>query len=87
MKRLINLQNDDREKRAREKLFVIIVVVFSNKKTLHQSSFNSFDKFKYTLVLNLVNIVLNETLFDKKRKKNFFDFELNEKKNVFANRI
>ena len=87
LKRLINLQNDDREKRAREKLFVIIVVVFSNKKTLHQNLFNLFDKFKHTLVSNLVNIALNEILFDKKRKKKLFDFESNEKKNVFANRI
>ena len=30
MKRLINLQNNEREKRAREKLFVVIVV--ANKK-------------------------------------------------------
>ena len=46
---------------------------------MSRNSFSFSDKFKYTFVSNLVNIVFDETLFNKKRKKKRL-FDLNKKK-------
>ena len=71
------MQNHDREKRAREKLFVVIVVAFNDKKTLSKSLFNS-SKHTFSQALKLFNTAI---LFDKKRKKELFDS--NKKKERF----